>query len=123
MPEAGVLGDGAPSVAAAAHRGMLLPPALPSPVLCCKDYFSLLTSQLGLDVSFRITGLFTAQVHIMLPQCLKRKDLLPDNGLPLVVHKRPYVLAGASAHPCSSTGWKRARKQHGSARSSWQGVL
>lgn len=53
--------------------GVLLPPALPSAAPCCRDYCSLLTSQPGLDVSFRITGLFTAQVPIMLPQCLKRK--------------------------------------------------
>lgn len=53
--------------------GVLLPPALPSAAPCCRDYCSLLTSQPGLDVSFRITGLFTAQVPIMLPQRLKRK--------------------------------------------------
>lgn len=42
-------------------------------------------------VSFRITGLFTAQVPIILPQCPERKDLLSDNGPPWVICKRPYV--------------------------------
>lgn len=38
-------------------------------------------------MSFRITELFTAQVPIILPGCLERKDFLPDNGFPSLFTK------------------------------------
>lgn len=82
---------------ALAHVTWVQPHPCAASVAYCMDYFSVLTSRFELDVSFWITGLFTGQVAIILPECLKRKDLASDNGLPSFICKRLYVPARAHA--------------------------